>query len=44
LHIVKEGKRTPTAAVELTDHATNKFFDGLFVSYIAKIILRDKGD
>lgn len=43
IHIVKEGKRTPSSAVEISDHATSKFFDGLYISYIVKILLKEKG-
>lgn len=43
MHIVKEGKRTPSSAVEISDHATSKFFDGLYVSHIVKTILKERG-
>lgn len=43
MHIVKEGKRTPSSAVEISDHATAKFFDGLYISHIVKGILKDRG-
>jgi hypothetical protein len=43
MHIVKEGKRTPSSAVEISEHATAKFFDGLYVSHIVKVILKERG-
>lgn len=41
---MKEGKRTQTSAIELSEQATGKFFDGLYISAIVKIILRNRND
>lgn len=43
MQLVKEGKRTPTSAVELSDHATARLFDGVSVSHIVRKLLIERG-
>lgn len=43
LHIIKEGKRTPSSAIEISEHAASKLFDGLYISRIVKILLKERG-
>lgn len=40
---MKEGKRTASSAVEVSELATGKFFDGLYVSQIARALLKERG-
>lgn len=44
LKIVKEARRASAGKVELSEHATSRFFDGLYISQIAKDILHHRGE